>query len=442
MTWRTGLLFLLICLAGCSRGAPPPAAPTGESSAPALTTVRPQKKTVRRVVDQPAQNVEAFQQAPLHSKIAGYVSRMNVDIGDAVKANQVLVELSVPEMVLEVRQKAAALVQGEAEVKLADSSLAAAEAALKSAAAQVRQAESGRARARAELKRVESQHERLMKVGGTVLNPETLNESRFALDSAKALQDEVEAKVQSAQAARDEGRAKRDKAAADVEVARAKRDVARASRDHAEAMLEYARVKAPFDGVVTRRYVDAGHFVQPATASSKGDPLVTVDRRDKVRVSVLVPELEALWVSRQLGEKPLEGRVHGEGLGGRVLRGAVARSAFGLDARTRTLRAEIDLDNKEGLLRPGMYVYASIPLERAGVWALPSSSVQRSEGVVSCFTAEGGKARRLGLLVGLEGGGLVEVLKKQSGDGWADVTGEEEVVANPPAGMTEGQAVR
>lgn len=434
MPWRLRWFGLMILVVGCTRSAPPVPPPASDATATPPKLVKPLKKTVRRVVDQPAQNVEAFQHAPLHARIAGYVHKLHVDIGDPVKAGQVLVELSVPELDVELKQKDAMLLQAEAEVKLARSSLVAAEASLKSAAAQVKQAESGRARALAEHKRTQSQHERLEKISGTVINPESISEARFALDAARAMQDEVEAKVLSMQAQREEAQAKRDKASADVEVMQARRDVARSTRDMMKEMREYANIKAPFDGVVTRRYVDVGHFVQPATAASKGEPLVSIDRRDKMRVFVLVPELEALWMNGLMGEKTaLEARIYGEGLGGRVLKGTVARSAFALDARSRTLRTEVDLDNQEGLLRPGMYVYVSIPLERRDVWTLPVSCVRKAEGMVNAYRLVDGKPKAVPLMVGLEGGGVIEVLKKQaaSSEGWEDVTGEEEFLATP-----------
>lgn len=432
---RSSLFIAAALIAGCMRPAPPAAVGTDEKEAPKLATVKPEKKTVRRVVDQPAQNVEAFQHAPLYAKIAGYVKKLHVDIGDRVKEGQPLVALAVPEMDVELKQKEAALMQAAAEVELARSSLKAAEAGLKSGAALVTRAESGRARAKAEQARAESQHDRLSKIGNTVLNPETMNESRFSLDAAKAARDEVEAKVIASKASCEECAAKRDKASADVEVAKAKREVAEAARDHVKAMMTYRTIVAPFAGVVTRRNVDVGHFVQPA-GSGKPEPLVTVERVDKMRVWVLVPELEALWINRALGTTSSpEVRVHGEGLGGRLLKGTLARSSFALDPRTRSLRAEVDLANEEGLLRAGMYVYARIQLEREGVWTLPLSAVRKNEGVATCFVVESGKPVPTRLVIGLEGGGLVEVLKKQAGDGWADVTGSEEVVANPPTGM-------
>jgi RND family efflux transporter MFP subunit len=447
MTRIIAIAFILVTfLTGCQRfRATSPAASSSEApTAPSIKLVRPEKKTVTRLIEQPAQNVEGFQQAPLYAKIAGYVHKLNVDIGDRVTTNQILVELSVPELDVELKQKEAMLAQADAEVQLAIKSLSAARSSVKSAAALVKQAESGRTRAKAEQQRVRSQHDRLMKVGSGVVNPETLSESQFALDAAKAQVDEVEAKVLSAQAAHDESQARCEKAEADVEVMKARRDVARASRDQVQTMIEYTRIRAPFDGIVTKRCTDIRHFVQPTSASAKGEPLVVVERSDKFRVWVLVPELEALWVNRELsGARPPAASIHGEGLSGRVLQGKLARSSFALDLKTRTLRTEIDLDNREGLLSPGMYVHARIKLERPNVWALPLSAVRKSEGTVSCFRVESGKVRTIRLLVGLEGNGLIEVRKKQSasGEGWEDLTGQEEIVASPPATMADGQVI-
>src|SRR5262249_16920511 len=61
-------------------------------------TVRFEKKTVRRSIEQPAQNVEAYQSAPLFPRVAAYVKKVHVDIGDHVKVGQVLIDLSAPEL--------------------------------------------------------------------------------------------------------------------------------------------------------------------------------------------------------------------------------------------------------------------------------------------------------------------------------------------------------
>ncbi|MFO0928814.1 MAG: efflux RND transporter periplasmic adaptor subunit [Gemmataceae bacterium] len=391
------------------------------------------EKTVHRVLERPAQNVEAYQQTPLVAKLAGYVGKLNVDIGDRVNAGQVLVELTIPELDVELKQKDALVRQAEAEGQQAVKALAAAEAGLKSAEAVVRQYESTRTRARAEQTRARSQSERLTRAGSAgVVDPESAAEARFGAEAAQAGVDEADAKIRAAEALRTEAAARRDKAAADLDAARARVDVAAANRDHTRALLDYTHIRAPFKGVVTKRQVDVGHFVQPA-GGGKGEPLLTVERIDRMRVWLPVPEQEALWLAldRHAGGK-IPVLIRGDGLGGRALRGTLARSAFALDPRTRTLRAEVDLPNPDELLHPGMYVHASIELEATG-WTLPASAVQKRDGAVQCVVLDAGKAVPLPLLIGLESDGVVQVLKKQKrgGDGWDELTGTEEVVARP-----------
>ena len=66
--------------------------------------------------------------------------------------------------------------------------------------------------------------------------------------------------------------------------------VAKADRHYSRTMLQFARIVAPFDGVVTRRNVSEGDFVQPAGTGSKAQPLYIVQQIDPVRVCVNVPE--------------------------------------------------------------------------------------------------------------------------------------------------------
>src|SRR5262249_44835443 len=161
-----------------------------------------------------------------------------------------------------------------------------------------------------------------------------------------------------------------------------------------------------FDGVVTRRAVNTGDFVQPASAG-KGESLYVVERIKPVRVFVNVPELEAAWVRD--GDAAL---VRAQGLQGQQFEGTVARTSKSLNPQDRTLRTEIDLPNPEGRLLPGMYVSVTIVAERKNVWALPAAAVATQGERHFCFRVEGGRAVRTPVRVGLRGADLVEVLKK------------------------------
>jgi hypothetical protein len=162
-------------------------------------------------------------------------------------------------------------------------------------------------------------------------------------------------------------RASLDRARSDVVAAEAGISVARSDARRAEALLGYTRIVAPFDGVVTRRNVDAGHLTVPG---GQGEPLFIVARSDLVTVTVGVPELFAAAVDP--GDSA---RVRLQAIPGRTFEGKVTRTAYALDTKSRTLRVEIDLPNPVGKLHPGLYAYATIILdEHRDALTLPASN--------------------------------------------------------------------
>src|SRR4029077_15824886 len=112
------------------------------------------------------------------------------------------------------------------------------EASVRQASSEIKQAEAAVLRWQADLKHAEAQYERLARVGRSgVLDKENVDDSRLAFETAQA----AVAKAQ-----------------ADVDVARARLEVTKADRDHVQTLLQYTKIRAPFDGVVTRRNVNTG----------------------------------------------------------------------------------------------------------------------------------------------------------------------------------------
>jgi RND family efflux transporter MFP subunit len=397
---------LLALAAGCQRPADASkanAARTSDQAAPKVEVTNPKRATVRREIKRPGYNIEAYQSTKVYAKISGYVRTWKFDLGDPVKRDEVMAELWVPEMEVEVQQRQAAVVQATAEIG---------------------QARAAVLTAQAEYEHSKSQYERLQRVmkNGGVITEEQVNEFRYRFEASRAA-------VARAQA--------------DVAVAEGKLQVAEKARDYARTLMQYTRISAPFAGVVTRRFVNEGDFVQPA-AGQKGDPLFVVDQVDPVRVFVYVPDLEAVWV-----RDGAAARVRTQGPQGREFRGEVTRNARSLDPRTRTLRTEIDLRNPKRELLPGMYVDVTITAERPGAWALPAAAVVTQEEKSFCYLLESGKVVRTPVQIGLRGESLVEVQKKwvrsaspgQEG-AWEDLTGREEVIVSGVSGLKDGQAVQ
>jgi RND family efflux transporter MFP subunit len=424
-------MLVTLALAGCEQpsvaesAAAPPTAAAGPVER--VTAGKPQRKTISRSTVQPGR-IEAFEQTPLYSKITGYAEKVLVDIGDRVKKDQSLVRLWVPELKDELAQKQALLAQSKAEVDQARAAIAAAEAAAETARARVREAEAGVARAEGEYQRWKAESSRIdqLVAGGSVtrkLADETLNQFR----SADAARQEVQARVDSAQAAFNASRASVDSAKSDLSAAEAHVQVAEANLAQAKTMVDYTEIRAPYDGVVTRRFVDTGHYVQPAMANSQ--PLLTVCHADTLRVFVDGPEMETALVD--VGDAAL---IQLQSLGGLEVPAKVTRTGWDLDRTNRSLTVEIDVPNEQGRLRPGMYATASILLdERADVLVLPVTAVVRQGKQAHCCQVVGGKIRFTPIELGLRSGNELEILSGLKGD--------ETVVLQRADTLAEGQSV-
>jgi multidrug efflux pump subunit AcrA (membrane-fusion protein) len=439
-----GLPLLLAAATGCSRlsNAAPAPSPETEAAPAAVATVRPERQTLRRAVEQPAQ-IEGFEQTALVAKISGYVQKINADIGDRVTKGQVLAELWVPELVEELHQKEAAEAQAKAEIEQARRMLKVAEAAVARAGANVRLAVAGRTRADASLARWRSELERVRRMLRSGASDEqTLDQTMDQYKSAEAARGESAATIQSAEAAHGESLAQRDKAEADVAVAETKLRVAAADRARTAANLGYAEVRAPFDGVVTKKLVDTGAYLQ-ATATGANAALFVVVRTDPVRIFLDVPEAAAAGV-----QKDMLVRIRLSALDDLEVEGKVTRFSWALDNQARTLHTQIDLPNEGGRLRPGMYATVRLTVDHPGAWTVPSSAVFVQDDQPYVVRVEKGKAARTPVKTGLQVGGRVQLLKKRMqaprrGEPlvWEEVTGREEVVASNPAALADGQPV-
>src|SRR6476660_3854224 len=154
VTANAFIVGLLIADIGCRRQATEAASTPAQSTTAIdrVTAGKPVRKTLKLITTQPGR-IEAFEEAPLFPKLAGYVQEVLVDIGDSVKKDQLLIKLSIPEMLDEVKQMEALVAQAEAEVNQAEAAVKAAEATAGTAEAKVAQAAAGIGRAAGEYDR-------------------------------------------------------------------------------------------------------------------------------------------------------------------------------------------------------------------------------------------------------------------------------------------------
>lgn len=171
--------------------------------------------------------------------------------------------------------------------------------------------------------------------------------------------------------------------------------------DNARIRLAHTEVRSPFAGHVSRRMVDRGALVSPST------PLFEVVDIDRVKVGIAVVEGDYRKVS--LGQ-PVAVKV--DAYPDKRFGGTITRMSPVLDPGTRTAGAEIELDNPDGLLKPGMFARTTIVVERKrGVLMVPEASPVKTAAGYGVFRlSDGGrKVERVNVALGLRNGGWVEV---------------------------------
>jgi len=291
---------------------------------------------------------EAFEQANIYARASGYISKRNVDIGSRVKAGDLLVEITAPEI--------------EHQIAQADGTLTQLRAALQ-------QAEANR-----DLAQVTWDRDKKLVQQGWV-TPQQGDTDRLTLQSREAA----------------------------VAVASANVTAQEAQLRVLNQQKTYQSVAAPFTGVITARNIDVGSLVQ-ADATS-GTFMFTLAHADVIRIQLYVPQDDALGVT-----PGTEAVVRVPEIPGRDFPGKVARIADALAPGSRTLLTEIDVPNPDHALSPGMYCRVELKIPRKTPSLLvPSEAVIFNRNGLSVAVVEDGVARIRGITSVRDFGTSVEV---------------------------------
>jgi HlyD family secretion protein len=206
--------------------------------------------------------------------------------------------------------------------------------------------------------------------------------------------------------------------------------VARAEHERLKVQFEFATIAAPFDGVVTARYIFPGDYVRAANESSS-QPLFTLQRIDQMRVIVQVADRDVPYVD--VGDAAV---VELDALPGRSFSAKVSRLSQTEDPQTRMMNVEIDVPNPSGRIHQGMYGRVRLILDKASdQLSIPSTClVGRSQkGTASAFVVREGKAKLVSIKVGDDDGVRVAVVE--------GLASTDQVVIRPPSNLTDGLAV-
>jgi RND family efflux transporter MFP subunit len=310
---------------------------------------------------------QPYQVVDVHPKVSGFIRSIKVDIGDRIRQGQTLAILEVPELQAQLEGTVAQVSRSKDEITRAQHEVAAAEA---------------------EYAALHADNNRLQQASKA--QPGLIAEQE--LDDARSKDLSAAAKVDAAKAA--------------LSAAQGGADVARADNRRVGAMASYTNVVAPFSGVVTWRYADTGALIQSGTGSNnQALPIVKLAQSDLLRLRMPVPEDAVRYVK---AGNNMQVRVDALN---RSFTGKVVRFTRSINFETRTMETEVDVENKDLSIDPGMYANTQLLLNHANdVLTIPVEAlVLRGNGHTVYAVDSSNHVRQQPVEIGLEGSQLVEI---------------------------------
>lgn len=319
-------VVLALLVASCQK--PPANSSEGpKAKAPIVAAVRVTRRPIERTLRLVAE-FRPYREIDVMAKVSGYVSRINADMGDRVQAGQTLATLEVPEMADDRTRARAAMDRALAEVE----------------------------RAREEVRRAES----ASNIAG--LNFDRLSSVAKQRPGLIAQQELDGARARAFESGAQLAGAKSAQAAAEQGVR-----VFRAEESRVNTLINYTRVVAPFPGVVTRRFAEVGAMVQAGISSQNNVlPIVRLAQDNVLRLDLPIPESAVPYVRQGF---PVV--IHIPTLN-RDFDARIDRFSNQLQTSTRTMTAQIDIENHNFAIKPGMFAEVSFRFEsKAAALAVP-----------------------------------------------------------------------
>jgi len=384
-----GAVFIVVFVAGANGRARAArelrrAAADVQRAVPAVAVIRPEPAKEGDLTV--AATTQGIRDAIVYARTSGYITKRYVDIGDEVRAGQLLAEIASPEVDQQLYQARADLHQAQKTLELQ--------------------------RATLDLARVTMGRYQAADAENAV--------AKQAVDQSIASARTAEAAV----------------AAAEATVASNEANVRRL-----EQLTSFERVVAPFSGRVIQRNVDVGTLitagsptnntaVAPSNVNGTPSGLFEIGRTDVLRVFVTVPQAYAGSVQRGV---PVRVTVRGRLM--QPVMGNVTRIASGVDPASRTLLTEVDIPNASNELLPGMFVYVTFVIRPSGThWRVPATAVViDAQGSRVATVAADGRLHFQPVVLGRDFGDSIDIQ--------AGLHGGETIVKQPTVSLQEGHRV-
>ena len=359
------------------------------------------------------------QQVAIFSKVSGYIKRLGADLGDFVKEGQLLVEVEALELAAAVEQARAAVATAEANLKVAESNV-------ESAKANAANQEANLARARAVANNDARNATRLDDLFSRgLISAMDRDNSQTNAESSRAGVGAAEAQLAAAKSQVETQRSQ-------VVLAQSNVDGARASLKIAQTNLDNTRILAPFAGFISARNLYPGAAVSSQQAGTSTTSVGVLVLQDTAIVKVQLEVQERHISQVRVGSVA---RVFVDAYPDRLFEGRATRMVHSLDPRTRTLGVEMEIANREQLLKPGMYARVELIIDRhPGAILVQGEGISNEADVPVVYIVTNGVVGKRTIATGVGAGTLVEVTKGLQGDELVIVEGKELV--------RDGQRVR
>jgi RND family efflux transporter MFP subunit len=316
---------------------------------------------------------QPFQEIDVHGKVSGYIRKIYVDIGDRVRQGQTLAVLEVPELQAEVAGAQAGITQTQQNILRLQNEVA---------------------REQAGYAAVHANYTRLKQA----------SDQQPGLVAAQELDDAL---------AKDRSAASQvDAAKSAVAAAQGQLGVSRAEDLRVSSMEQYATITAPYSGVITMRYADTGALIPAGTAEGLNQAVVRLAQSDVLRLRMPVPERDVPMV--HVGSVVT---VHVQATG-QQFPGTVVRFTRDVSNSTRTMMTEVDVNNPDLTLTPGMYADVTFNLEQKdNALIVPASAVIQGDQPSVMLVDSSNTVEKRPVVLGISGANSQEIFSGlQPGD--------------------------
>lgn len=337
-------------------------------------------------------SIKADQSVVLHAMEQGFLKSISVDIGDKVTKGQTLARLSNPMLGYELKM-------AEVKVKEAQAKFKTAEAKLK-------------------------------------LNDTDASIKQGIFDRIKAVYDQSKGlttltELDNAQRDAEMAKAQQIAAIAELDMFKAEISAAESMKSAIAERQNMLSIKAPFSGVITGRFVDPGAMVQNALASNNAMPIVSIEAVSPIRLSLPLPESDIAGI--KVGD---EVAIEFPNLSSANTSAKISRIAKSLDAASKTMEVQVDLPNKGGEIKAGMYAKAMIKRASSkNSLSLPHATILMRKDAPFVMLVKDDKVEEIALHKGISGKDYFEVLN-------SNISKDSRVITKGKSSVKSGERVK